>query len=119
MRCTHAALALLGLILTGLAGCQNTGSLGGTSWTVVEVIATDQTDIVDMDIDFGTDGWVTTTTTHADGEVETARRQYSVYEDAFIVVRRPEGDLHMVHAMDGGEMHLTATSFHARLTPLY
>ena len=102
------------LLLVVLTGCQSTGSLGGTSWTVLEVIATDETDIVDMDIDFEPNGVVHTTTTRTDGSREESQRQYSVHE-ATISVRRPQGDLHVLHRIDGDEMFLTAENFQARL----
>lgn len=97
-----------------LAGCQSTGSLGGTSWTVLDVLAPDHPEIVDMDISFGADGMVETTTTNADGSSETTRRHYDVH-DATISVRRAEGDLHVLHRIDGDQMYLTAESFQARL----
>lgn len=100
-----------------LVGCQKTGSLGGTSWTVLEVLSTDETDIVDMDIEFGTNGMVTTDTTRADGSTDKARRPYSVH-DALITVKRDTGDLNVLHSINGEEMTLTGETFQARLLRL-
>jgi hypothetical protein len=67
-----------------------------------------------MDVAFGTDGWVTTTITHRDGSSETHRNKYSVHR-SLLVVSREQGDLEVLHSMDGGELVLTDENFQARL----
>ncbi|MCP3903835.1 MAG: hypothetical protein GY715_09390 [Planctomycetes bacterium] len=108
-------LIALPLLLTG---CQKTGSLGGTDWTVIEVLSTTQTDIVDMDVSFGTNGMVTTTTTHADGTKEMSRRRFDVHEALITVRRGEEGDYSLLHRIVGDDMILTAESFQVRMVRL-
>jgi hypothetical protein len=97
-----------------MIGCRHTGTLGGTSWNVVEVISLQQPDLLDMDVQFGTDGWVTSTIAHEDGTKETSRRQYSVYR-SLLVVSRPDDDLQLLHRIEGDELFLTDENFQARL----
>ncbi len=98
-----------------MLGCQGTGELGGTSWNVVEVISTSEPEVGDMDVAFGTDGWITSTITSDDGSTEEHRNKYSVYR-TLLVVERDQGDLEVLHQFnDDGELILTDENFQARL----
>jgi hypothetical protein len=114
--CCVLLITLLSVI--PLAGCQKTGTLGGTQWAVVEVLTSDENDIADMDISFGTNGMVTTNTVHSDGTYELTRRPYMVHKALIVVTRESEGDLNVLHRIDGDEMVLTAETFQARLQRL-
>ncbi len=99
-----------------LLGCQsNTAELGGTSWNVVEVVSTAEPDLADMDIQFGTDGWVTTTITRDDGSIETTRRSYNVHRSLLMVDDTEKGDLELLYSVRDGQLILTAENFQARL----
>jgi hypothetical protein len=102
-----------------LTGCHKTGELGGSEWTVVEVLSTQRSDIVDMDLAFGEDGMITTTTTHRDGTIERSRRPYAVHK-ALISVYHEETDedFQALHSIDGDDMLMTTELFQARLVRL-
>ncbi len=106
-----ASMLLLPLTMLG---CQSTGDLGGTSWNAVEVMSTERPDLADMDVTFGTDGWLTAIITVDDGSKEESRRRYEVYQ-SLLVVKRAEGDLELLHTFNDGQLILTDENFQARM----
>lgn len=117
---------LLGLTVLALTcgGCASTGKLGGTQWSVIEIIEPDESDRADIQkidallVEFRPDGHVITTTLYNDGTARiTKDERYKVNGDV-IEFEGPDYELVAMYRMDGQNLRLHSEQFVYTMAPI-
>jgi hypothetical protein len=92
-----------------------TGSFAGTSWQLQDwEPKTGKETFKDKTFTFGSDGWVTTTTTNKDGRKATVRENYRVVDDT-LVINRNNYIVNCKFALNGDQLTVNTSKLRAIL----